>query len=733
MNLIKSCAGAAGILWSLYASAATYDLVDGITMSTQMRSSIGAEWRTDPIDNQLLGKLNVPGQQNLCPDGCLSFTGDPAPNERLVKAKGAFLGSNRDNGNMNYQQWDVVAADAKISADVGLAWENYTFKVGAYGFLDPINRSFDETHNDTHYQPRHTARPQSAANQLGRDWNLKEAYVSGSFQALDRPINLTVGYQHIRWGEANFVALNSISEINPPNQRALYQPGTTFDEVFRPVPGALLNFQLVDNLSVDLFYQFAWVPASTSPDGSLFNLLDIADGNYANLSLGQFSEDPNKQSRLPGLGALFSTTSLSASVPPANFGYPKNSGQGGIRLSYFSEALNSTDFGFYFLNYHSRLPYVSGIAGDESCARNSNNFIEVLIDCRGFKTFNPATGLDPLPVDTAKVFLDYPENIQMYGMSFNTTFGKWSLSGEYSIRPRMPLQVSAVDTFFATFQPSFPKKDIPLGLDADFLGSITSDLPGLIRDFSTAQQGQIRDSVSTLLRVLPTIAGPLLQGQELVLPSGRTAVPDYLEGYSHFQTQPHQTVHGYVRLPVDQVDLVVLRVFGKSENPFGADQLAVITEWGFTHIWGMPPRSKLQLEGGDSNDSHASPGEDGTGSGGVSPDKHQGLRFNPTQQTHGFASAFSTGYRIAARFEYDSLIPGIIVKPFLTFSHDVSGVAPQPIQNFQMGTIEYSINGEFAYGEHWATDLFYHGWTGGRTLDTHRDADFIGFNLSYTI
>ena len=161
--------------------------------------------------------------------------------------------------------------------------------------------------------------------------------------------------------------------------------------------------------------------------------------------------------------------------------------------------------------------------------------------------------------------------------------------------------------------------------------------------------------------------------------------------------------------------------------------MALITEWGFTHIWGMPPRSKLQLEGGDSNDTHASPGEDGTGSGGVSPSGGTGLRFNPTQQIHGFASAFSTGYRLAARLEYDALIPGIIVKPFLTFAHDVSGIAPQPIQNFQMGTIEYSINTEFEYGTHWATNLFYHGWTGGRTLDTHRDNDFLGFNISYTM
>ena len=42
---------------------------------------------------------------------------------------------------------------------------------------------------------------------------------------------------------------------------------------------------------------------------------------------------------------------------------PDDSGQVGIALRYYSEALNDTEFGFYYINHHSRLPLGSGVYG----------------------------------------------------------------------------------------------------------------------------------------------------------------------------------------------------------------------------------------------------------------------------------------------------------------------------------------------------------------------------------
>src|SRR3546814_15801286 len=70
-------------------------------------------------DYRLIGKTNVPGQQDLCSkDSCISLTGDPEPNQRLVDARGAYGGVNGDNGDINYSQYDLVAASSRLSSDL---------------------------------------------------------------------------------------------------------------------------------------------------------------------------------------------------------------------------------------------------------------------------------------------------------------------------------------------------------------------------------------------------------------------------------------------------------------------------------------------------------------------------------------------------------------------------------------------------------------------------------------
>jgi hypothetical protein len=94
-------------------------------------------------------------------------------------------------------------------------------------------------------------------------------------------------------------------------------------------------------------------------------------------------------------------------------------------LRYFSPELNDTEFGFYFLNYHSRLPFISG-----------------------FSLSNPAPS-------SGRYFVEYPEDIRMYGLSFNTTLGDTgiALQGEVSYRDNLPLQIDDVEVLFSALSP----------------------------------------------------------------------------------------------------------------------------------------------------------------------------------------------------------------------------------------------------------------------------------------
>ena len=697
------------------------------TGNIKSRLSVGAAVRTENPDANLIGKLNL--NPNLCgPSDCISFSGDASQNQKLVNAPGAFFGSNKDNGDLNYRRWGLVSGISKLSEDFTLSWKEVTLKLSAFGFYDPINYSKTEYHPDTTFQPATTIRDPAVAHQLGQDWQLKDAFVTGKFNVIDHDFTASVGYQHIRWGESTFNALNSISQINPPSSVLLHQPGTPINEYFRPTPAVLLGTQLVDNLSLDLVYELSWEKAIPEPNGSFYSFLDVLKSNTALISLGQFHEDPLGQARLPFPGNAISNTSLTAQVLNEKYGQPRKQGQFGGKLTYYAADLNGgTEISFYALNYHSQLPYLSAIATDQSCMADSTSFVDAFVSCNGFIGLNPASGKEPLPIDTLKIYAEYPEDIQMFGTSFNTNIGKWSLAGEYSIRPNMPVQVDVPDLIFAALQPAFPKQDLNLGLNAATIQQTVASLGQVIGNLPVTNPTLLLQDATALLNGLPAILGAVGQGG-VTIPGRRSAVPDYLESYRGFTTQPNQVIHGYERMVVDQLDLTGIRAIGSSDNPIGADQILILTEVGFTHIWNMPNRSRLQLEGGYNNDTHASPGADGTGSGGQTDAR----RLNPTQQHSGFASSFAWGYRLLAQFEYDNLFWDLNFKPSLQWQQDISGISPQPVQNFIAGTKTYVVGTVIESGQQWSGQVFYQGSTGGGTVNTQRDRDVIGVAISYT-
>ena len=697
-----------------------------VTANLKSGLSYGMAMRTEAPDSRLIGKLDL--NPDVCgPSDCISFTGDSSQNEKLVKAPGAFLGGDKDHGDLNYSRWGLVAAISKISEDLTVSWHDVGLKLGGFYFFDQVNDYKDDRHPDTTFQPSRTQRPAGVRRELGRDFVLRDALLTGKFTLLGRDFSATVGYQHIRWGESTFLALNSLSQINPPSQVSLHQPGTSISDVFRPTPAVLLSTHLTDALSVDLVYELGWVPVDVDPDGGFYSAWNFFNSTYFMQGLGQFHDDPGGKARLPPPGDEISDSSLTSQVLDKKYGYPRSQGQFGAKLGYYAAELNGgTEFGFYALNYHSQLPYFSVVAAGESCMRNAKGFVDAFFLCNGFIGLNPATGKEPIPLDTVKVFIDYPENIQMLGASFNTSIGKWSLAGEYSLRPNLPLQVSGADVAFAGLQPSLPRQDITLGLNPSTLLQTVNSLGSIVNQVATGNPAQLLQDGTTFLTNLPTVLGVAAQG--VTIPASHTFAPDYLESYRGFAVQPNQVIHGYQRFVVDQLDLTAIRAIGSGENPVGADQILLITELGFTHVWNLPARSRLQIEGGDANDTHASPGADGSGSGGT-PDAR---RNNPTQQTHGFASSFAWGYRVLAQFEYDKLFWNLNLKPSLTWGQDVSGIAPVPMQNFVAGTKFYVLGTAIESGSHWGGQIFYQGSTGGGTVNSQRDRDVIGLSLAYT-
>ncbi len=173
-------------------------------------------------------------------------------------------------------------------------------------------------------------------------------------------------------------------------------------------------------------------------------------------------------------------------------GDPKDSGQWGLALRYLAEDLNETEFGLYVANYHSRLPLLrartgtvqgiqGGLAAAGAVSAPGSHTYTALVDritqeVASGVTAGVQTGLIPAAAapglirqgvqDTARqlvpgvlggiaapiaidryaqtghFFHEYPENIHLLGLSFNTALGTsgWALQGDYALHLDVPLQ-----------------------------------------------------------------------------------------------------------------------------------------------------------------------------------------------------------------------------------------------------------------------------------------------------
>lgn len=747
---------------SLDATALEYDLGEfGISFTN--RVSVGAAWRIEDQDPALIAKLNLdPG---LCGgDDCISFTNDPTANQRLVDAPGAFFGHIGDDGDINYEKGDMVAAVGKLTTDLGISWRDFNLKARAISFYDDVNTDFEETHWNTNYQPNRTLRDDGVEELVGNEIAILDLVLSGFFYVGDRGLSVSVGQQKIRWGEANLIALNSINEINPPDARRLHQTGAQINEVFQPVPLAVISGDLFPDqgITAEAFYQLQWKPVIADPGGSFYGTIDplyrSTDSayRYALISLGQFSEDPLVEGEDRGaarfqnpLASLLTDTSFSVPVLKDDFAYPRDDGQFGVRLNWFADAINGgTEFGFYYMNYHSRLPYLGLFATDRTPLRGelaTGSGIDALTSCQ-------LVGNDCLPVDTLRVAIDYPEDIQMYGISFNTNIGKWSVAAEYSFRPNLPVQVAVADVVFAALQPALPKEDIVIGAQAvgDLVSSLGSNLPipvaNALLDSLGVAVSDLTNPVDQLLGVLGSGVNGNLPldidaGFPIIIPGARSGTPDFVQtryrGVDIGDRTDNPYVKGYERLKVGQFSMTGIRVLGNSHwisSLIAAEQIVTLAEVGFTHIVDMPKLSEVQFNGGSPNQTHYSPGADGTGQGRHpdGPDVDRGARtLNPTSQSTAFATEFSWGYRILSFLEYNDVIFGLNFKPFWSWFHDVQGYAPTPMQNFLEGRREWQVGTEIFYGQKWALKLQYNGLGGTRHNPT-RDRDNVLAEVSFT-
>jgi Protein of unknown function (DUF1302) len=310
--------------------------------------------------------------------------GDP----RVNAGADTGFSSNGDDGNLNYNKYNLYTTYLKFTPELLLKFPaDFKFMARGTGL-------YDFKAADT----RRTDLSDDAKQQVARDVQLLDLWVSKDLNIGSQRARIRVGNQVISWGESIF-AIGGINSTNSLDFQKLSIPGTQLKEAVLPAPIISIASGLGHGVNMEAYYQARWNRNRLPPVGTYFSVADILGKGRQPLFL---NVDPTSSN-------FFNFGGLDPAADPSQantFGVvfrddktPKNSGQYGVAMHYKPEGV-SLDLGFYFMNYHDKMPVLGTMA------------------------------------DGVSAQWTYLEDRKMYGVSANFPVGNWAVGWELSYRPK---------------------------------------------------------------------------------------------------------------------------------------------------------------------------------------------------------------------------------------------------------------------------------------------------------
>jgi hypothetical protein len=790
----------------------------------------------------------------------------PLPFTGLVST--AALGSatnragsiNGDDGRLNFDSGDLTGATLKASHDLQITWRNFTLFGRWFEFYDVVLDNKDVGDRSSFSD--------EVQGTVGRDAKLLDLFISGNFDLFGQPLNVRVGKQVISWGEGTFI-LNGINVINPIDVTAFRRPGAEIKEGLIPVNSIFANVGLpIEGMSLSAFYMLDFEPFEVDAAGTPFSNTDVLDASNLDprgsissfLSGSRYSgtfrrncsaagSGSRQLAGFVGLGAQYDALIRSQCVggpgnDPIDYDFAIPLGQGelikntaldgpatnpfrngdqntvgrlgnnepdasdqyGLRLNYYSNDLGA-EFGFYYMNYHSRLPFVSfranaprvqisatspdssgssravlpvgclynaasaaavlGQTATPAILANQNGYATTLnddalyitgaaqralfetttiadpnnyeglmasvvaalaggdaadiigdaaasgtgradlhnlnrINCLLALVNTSVVGGSPLTHDGSEflaanndmdIFLDYPEDIQLFGFSFNTTIWGWGVQFETSYRPDAPFQI---DTDELTIASAFTQcSGFGIGASSFFFSLIQTSK-------------QYNCPFDNLVDETP--------GNEAL----KTAAPG------------EQILPGYFFNEMFTAQIGTTATFTASEwwvEALGSDGAVFVTEFGMVHV---PDVEKTYINdlasatlAGTQYQNTGCQGSDLPLGGFL------GLSAAPSRSCR--PTSTSAGYVLLGRLTYNNAFnTGYTLTPTATFSHDFYGTTPAPYSNYLADRMSASLSVGAELNNNFRMNLGYTNFWGGHLNNKSQDHDFLSFSAQYS-
>jgi hypothetical protein len=415
----------------------------------------------------------------------------------------------------------------------------------------------------------------------------------------------------------------------------------------------------------------------------------------------------------------------------------RKNGQGGLALKWYAPDFNNgTEFGLFFMTYNSRLPALSGrtgsaagvanawgaanaaqaaalalIAGQSPAAaiatgagaglaasRNNalrfvGNISQATLAEYATVAVNTALGMGNVGAQasnfatheyakTASYFVEYPEDIKLIGVSFNTQLqrGGIALQGEFTYRQDVPLQYDDVELLFAALTPF----EAGLGL----LGAMAP----------------VGTPLSAFTPPPCTLATNTLNACNQL---GRFGIDQEVPGWGRYDTY--------------QAQFTATKTFA---NVLKAAQMVMVFEGAASLVPDLPNK----LIGGPVGRGlrFNGPGTSVSGNPEFAP-RH----FNEVEPLNRFPDKFSWGYRFAGRLEYPGLMGPWNVVPRFSWQHDVDGTTPGPGGNFVEGRYGLTLGVSANLRAKWELDMAWTTFGGAGRFNDINDRDFVGASIKY--
>lgn len=428
---------------------------------------------------------------------------------------------NTDDGNLNYDRgW--VSQLFKGSHDLELR----------YGPLGALIRGYYFTDFQTNETERTPLSDQAKKRVVrGAEWLDMYGRVKIS-PANGMPIDLRLGRQVLSLGESTFLP-NGINVVNAVDLSKLRTPGSELKEALLPVNMFKASIGLSEHLTIEPFWLLEFRRNELEPAGTYFSTNDFAPRGGSQVFLG--------------FGSVADTGVL-GSIPRAQDRDGGNFNQYGVAARWLAAGLNNTEFGFYYARYHSRSPVISartpttpintdltgpltaafirgGVPPAAAPGQAAAIFALIVKSSVAPATLTPIelATLQSAPVmaaiagarqialltaaATGRYFTEYPEDLDLFGVSFNTSLGQSGISwqGEIAVKKEVPLQLDDVEVLFAALSALAPQFGANNQI-GNYLGQYGLEVPGYRRH-----------NVWTAQTTLTKVFGPRLRAQQLTV------------------------------------------------------------------------------------------------------------------------------------------------------------------------------------------------------------------------